>query len=191
MPRRCTICRHPQHEEIAVSLLRDGTRATARHFQISLPALDRHKKHLPRTIIQARQDEAVFEATSLLTRVEHLMQELDNIVAAAKQQKDWTAAISALREARNCLELLGKLTGELHRGAQLQIGMAVNVSPQEAGGVTEVDLEIAIAEHVAAATNNFDPQEIARLRTLLELGANSHASERHGCPELPHSTSPI
>ena len=63
MPRRCTICHHPQHEEIAVSLFRDGTRATARQFQVSLPALDRHKRHLPDRIDKAPQAEAVCEAT--------------------------------------------------------------------------------------------------------------------------------
>jgi DNA invertase Pin-like site-specific DNA recombinase len=63
MPRRCTICHHPQHEEIAVSLFRDGTRATARRFQVSRPALDRHKRHLPDRIVKAPQAEAVCEAT--------------------------------------------------------------------------------------------------------------------------------
>ena len=42
---------------------------------MSLPAFDRHKGHLPRTIVQAQQAEVVSEATSLLARVENLMQE--------------------------------------------------------------------------------------------------------------------
>ena len=63
MPRRCTICHHPQHEDIAVSLFRDGTRATARRFQVSRSALDRHKRHFPVRIVEAQQAEAVCEPT--------------------------------------------------------------------------------------------------------------------------------
>lgn len=91
MPRRCTICHHPQHEEIAVSLFRDGTRATARRFQVSRPALDRHKTHLPGTFVKAQQAEVACEATPLLTRLESLMQESEKIAAAAKLEKNWPA----------------------------------------------------------------------------------------------------
>jgi resolvase-like protein len=64
MPRRCSICHHPQQEEIAISLFRDGTRATARRFQVSLPSLDRHKRHLPDAIVKAQQAEVLCEATT-------------------------------------------------------------------------------------------------------------------------------
>jgi hypothetical protein len=47
----------------------------ARRFQVSLPALDRHKSHLPGTIVKAQQVAVVCEATSLLARVESLMHE--------------------------------------------------------------------------------------------------------------------
>jgi hypothetical protein len=39
---------------------------------------------LPGTIVKAQQAEVVCEATSLLTRVESLMQESEEIAAAAK-----------------------------------------------------------------------------------------------------------
>jgi hypothetical protein len=40
MPVRCSICQHPQRNSIDVSLVRDGTRCTARQFQVSRPADD-------------------------------------------------------------------------------------------------------------------------------------------------------
>src|ERR1700730_16583676 len=64
MPRRCTICHHPQHEEIAVSLFRDGTRATARRFQVSRSALNRHKGHLPDSMVKTQQAEVVCDASA-------------------------------------------------------------------------------------------------------------------------------
>lgn len=175
MPRRCTICHHPQHEEIAVSLFRDGTRPTARRFQLSLPALDRHKGHLPGTIINALQAEVVSEATSLLARVENLMHECEKIAAAAKLEKNWAAATSALREARGCLELLGKLRGELQQPGSLHLHKHEHVHTSETA-TSEAEVELMISQHVAAATNNFDSAEIARLKGLWELASNTHSS---------------
>ena len=175
MPRRCTICQHPQHEEIAVSLFRDGTRATARRFQVSLPALDRHKGHLPNTIAKALQAEVVCEATSLLARVESLMQESEKIAAAAKLEKNWPAATSALREARGCLELLGKLRGELQQPGALHLHKHAHahIASQPRN---EVEIDLEIARHVAAATADFSAEEIARLKGLLERdGPQSNA----------------
>ncbi len=168
MPRRCTICHHPQHEEIAVSLFRDGTRATARRFQVSLPALDRHKSHLPGTLAKAQHAEVVCEATSLLARVESLMQESEKIAAAAKREKNWAAATSALREARGCLELLGKLRGELQQPGALHVHKHAHIHAA-AQPRNEAEIELEIARRVAAATANFDAQEIARLKGLLEV----------------------
>jgi hypothetical protein len=174
MPRRCTICHHPQHEEIAVSLFREGTRATARRFQVSRPALDRHKAHLPGTIVKAQQAEVACEATSLLTRVESLMQESEKIAAAAKLEKNWPAATSALREARGCLELLGKLRGELQPG-RLHLHKHEHVHTSETA-TSEAEVELMISQHVAVATNNFDSAEIARLKGLWELASNTQSS---------------
>jgi hypothetical protein len=88
-------------------------------FQMSLSALDRHEAHLQSVIVQAQQAELVSEATSLLAPVENLVRESEIIAAAAKLEKNWPAATSALREARSCLELLGKLRGKLQQAGIL------------------------------------------------------------------------
>jgi hypothetical protein len=54
MSGRCAICRHPQQEAITVSTMRNGLRPTARTFQVSLPALYRHKRHVPGTMVLNR-----------------------------------------------------------------------------------------------------------------------------------------
>ncbi len=175
MPRRCTICHHPQHEEIAVSLFRDGTRATARRFQVSLPALDRHKGHLPGTIAKAQQAEVMCEATSLLARVESLMHESEKIAAAAKLEKNWPAATSALREARGCLELLGKLRGELQQPGPLHLHKHAHTHAASQPR-NEFEIELEIARHVAAATADFSDDEIARLKGLLEAAGHQSST---------------
>lgn len=105
----CSICRHPHHYEINVSLLRIGIRPTARQFALSVPALDRHKKHVPKLLAADPGAEVVCEPASLLERVEKLIKESEIIAEAAKRKQDWSAATSALREARTCLELLAKI----------------------------------------------------------------------------------
>lgn len=108
----------------------------------------------------------VSKATSLLARVENLMHESERIAAAAKLEKNWPAATSALREARSCLELLGKLRGELQPGA-LHLHKHAHIHPA-AQPRNEAEIELEIARHVSAATANFSDEEIARLKGLLE-----------------------
>jgi hypothetical protein len=119
-------------------------------------------------IVKAQQAEVVCEATSLLTRVESLMQESQKIAAAAKLEKNWPAATSALREARGCLELLGKLSGELQQPGALHLHKHAHIH-SETQPRNEAEIELEIARHVAAATANFDAQEITRLKGLVEV----------------------
>jgi len=70
----CSICRHQQRALIDVSLLREGTRFTARQFQVSRPSLDRHKKHLSQSVAIADQTREIAassdESTPLLSQLE-------------------------------------------------------------------------------------------------------------------------
>jgi len=67
----------------------------------------------------ARQREALVknsdleDASSLLVKVEKLLRLAERIVADARIERDWGVATGALREARNCVELLARLRGEL------------------------------------------------------------------------------
>jgi len=140
-------------------------RTIAQRVGTSPWALHRHKKHLPAQLVQAQQAEIVTEATSLLDRVESLMQESEKIAAAAKQEKNWPAATSALREARGCLELLAKLRGELQQAGSLHLHKHLHATapPQ-----TEAEVERAIALEVATATDGFSSVKIAELKALAE-----------------------
>jgi hypothetical protein len=76
--------------------------------------LCRHRKHLlPKELIRQAPPPQPEVATTLLQRVETLVGESRAIAEAAKTGQQWIAATSALREVRCCIELLGKLTGEI------------------------------------------------------------------------------
>jgi hypothetical protein len=127
---------------------------------------------LPATITLAKNAEVVCEATSLLNRVEHLMQESERIAAAAQLEKDWPAATGALREARNCLELLGKLRGELHQADSLHLHQHIHMAAE---ATNEIELDRLIAVRVGEATCGFDPVEIARLKSIAQSGTTGPA----------------
>jgi len=108
----CSICRHPQRDSINVSLLRDGTRSTARQFQVSRPALDRHKRHVAQTDAAPRtQDTQVSGngAVPLRSRVEGSIQCCENALRQAQANKDFPGVMRAIRELRGCLGLLSRL----------------------------------------------------------------------------------
>jgi hypothetical protein len=83
MSVRCSICQHPLRDSINVSLLRDGTRSTARQCQVSRPALHRHKRHMSQTSVALHAREGVGNRDSaipLRSRIEGSIQCCGNVL---------------------------------------------------------------------------------------------------------------
>ena len=100
----------------------EGYRAVAQRCGISPDAVFRHKtNHLPKLLIKAKDAEAVVHASSLMNRVEKIMARCELIAETSTKAGDWTPAIAASRELRGCLELLGKLSGEIQTGTKVGI----------------------------------------------------------------------
>lgn len=165
MAKGCPVCRDPRRDEIALALLRQGPKAVAKQFGLKLTAVSYHRRHIPREIARKREAlvtsvENCDDQRSFRARLEKLLRMAERIVADARIERDWGAATGALREARNCVELLARLRGELHSGGGVQVGVAVNV----AGGVhaTGEELDRLIALRVSEATVGFNPEEIQR-----------------------------
>jgi hypothetical protein len=123
--KKCGICTHEQRPAIDTALVENGSlRDVAGRFTVSRSALDRHRKHIPKALTKARQAEEIAESTSLLSRVEKLMSRCETIFDRAMAAGKWSGAAAAARELRGCLELLGKLSGELQaNGARVAINM--------------------------------------------------------------------
>ncbi len=127
MPRKCSVCEHIQVKEIDESLVNGtGLRKIAERFSLSTTAVHRHKKHLNGTLIKAREVKKITHADSLLEQVKYLQEKSLEILSKAEEIGDYRACTSAINEARKCLELLGKLAGELQDGQTVN----VIVSPQ-------------------------------------------------------------
>ncbi len=127
MPRKCSVCEHIQVKDIDESLVNGtGLRKIAERFSLSTTAVHRHKKHLNGTLIKAREVMKITHADNLLEQVKYLQEKSLHILSKAEEIGDYRACTSAINEARKCLELLGKLAGELQDGQTVN----VIVSPQ-------------------------------------------------------------
>ena len=128
MPRRCTVCDHPERHSIDEALVTGASyRSVAKRFRLSDSAAYRHKsEHLPTHLLKAREVEQVAQADDLLDQVRNLQTHALDILELAEQTGDLKTALAAISQARGNLELLGKLAGELDERPVVNL----NVSPE-------------------------------------------------------------
>lgn len=164
MSSRCTICRHPQRDSIDVSVLRDGTRFTARRFQVSRPSLDRHKKHLSQSVAVADQARGVAAgsdgATPLLSQLEGLIRHCEQTLIRATSTKNLSHVMRALKEIRACLELKVKLETEKPRSVLSGSG------GHQVGRLGDAEISIRMLQKICWYTKGFHPLKIWQLKTL-------------------------
>ena len=116
MPRRCTICESDRLNEIDRMLVEGKTsfRRIASISDVSEASVRRHAaKHLPEALAVAVDAERVANGDDLLNQVRDLQRRAVAILERAEEDGDHRVALGAIREARGCLELLGRLAGEL------------------------------------------------------------------------------
>src|SRR5215208_4383500 len=128
MPRRCTVCDHPESHSIDEALVTGAPyRSVARRFELSESSVYRHKtEHLPAHLLKARDAEVAARADDLLDQVRNLQAHALDILERAEKTGDLRTALAAISQARGNLELLGKLAGQLDE----RLVVNLNISPQ-------------------------------------------------------------
>lgn len=183
--RLCKVCTLPPKMRAKIdAALVDGTtydRIVARFSRPDRPIntmnLSRHRRHLlPKELVRRAPAPEPEVALSLLQRVESLVAESKQIAAAAKTGQQWMAATSALREVRCCIELLGKLTGEISPAN-------FNFNNFNFANVSE--------EQIAAFWEALQQAQNARARQLLEARMGLRPPDIHvhfvTAPPMPES----
>jgi predicted transcriptional regulator len=125
LPRTCTVCAHESRFEID-SILVDRSasyRDIAERFALSKTAVSRHVTggHISALIALAADAERSAQADTLLDRVEDLQARTLAILEASEETREHGTALSAIREARRNLELIGEVTKELDRTPTLNL----------------------------------------------------------------------
>ena len=126
MTRRCTVCDHPDRSSIDSALVAGASyRVISGRFPgSSTSALQRHAaNHVPAAVAQAQQARAVAHGDDLLDEIRDLKAHAMGVLTRAEAAEDLRAAVSAIREARGCVELLAKMCGELRDGQTVNIIM--------------------------------------------------------------------
>jgi len=117
MPRRCTVCDHPQIHSIDETLVTGAPyRSVARRFGLSESSVYRHKtEHLPAQLLKAREVEEVAQTDDLLEQVRHLQAHALDILERAEKVGDLRTALSAISQARVTIVLVA-VRGRLQLG---------------------------------------------------------------------------
>ena len=129
MGRVCTICSHEQRFAIEELLAtRQSTyRGIARKYGVSEDAVSRHVKagHVSQLLALAADAERAAQADTLLDRIEALHSRTMTILEAVEGTDEHSTALSAIREARRNLELVGEVTRELDRAGTINLELTV------------------------------------------------------------------
>jgi len=134
MARRCTVCDHPQREEIDRQLVCGGSyRKIADQFSLSFGSISRHKDgHIPAALVKAHDADEVAQGDTLLDQVRALQVESQTILAEARAAGDLKTALLGIGKALNCLELLFKVSGQLQdqQSVTVSVNMDIYHSPE-------------------------------------------------------------
>jgi hypothetical protein len=124
VPRTCSVCTHPAQSGLDADLIAGiALSALSAKHTLSEDALSRHRaNHIPALLAKAEAAPAV--ADDLLGQVRDLQSRTMTILGTAEQAGELKIALAAIREARGCLELLAKLTGELAQEGTVNILIA-------------------------------------------------------------------
>ena len=123
MPKQCPVCVHTERQEIETALLGSATLPElAKRFSLPFWSLYRHKqRHLPSTLLKAREAQEVARADNLLDQVKYLQSKALDLLDKAEAAGELRTALAGVREAKGCLELLAKLQGDLAQEGTVNI----------------------------------------------------------------------
>ena len=126
MARTCTVCSHPEKEEIDRLLVRgDSIAGIARDFAVSEDALKRHfDNHVPKTLAASPSAKEITDADKLLSEIETVKARALSLLDKAEEAQDtrvYGPPSQYLKEFREYVRLMAELSGKLASQPQITI----------------------------------------------------------------------
>ena len=123
MPRRCTVCTHPQREEIDRAIAQGQSyRAIARQYHLNVHTISRHARiHVPKAVREAVRVQTAEHGSSILSQVRELHRRALQLLDEAASKDRYTGAAAFLKEARELLTLEARLLGELDTRDRVEV----------------------------------------------------------------------
>ena len=115
MPRTCTVCVHPESFAINEALVIEqrSNRAITRQYGLSKDAVRRHRAHIPQLLVKAYEAEQAAQADDLLDQLRAIQNKTLSLLLRAEGAGDLRTALAGISQARQNVELLARLAGEL------------------------------------------------------------------------------
>jgi hypothetical protein len=122
-PQPCTVCTHRERATIDTDLVGgQPDKRVAAVYGIGAASVRRHRlNHIPKFLVKAQETREVSRAGDLLAQIEAIQAKTLRILLDADRAGDKRTALYAIKEARNNLELMAKLAGELRTGTTVNI----------------------------------------------------------------------
>ena len=122
MGMTCSICRHPEREQIDKAILAgDSMRNIAKRYGSTEATIHRHKKHLPEYLILAKEAEQATRADDLMQDLQDLRERALSLLQQAEDAGNYNACVGLIAQARKTIETLAEVRGELNRSATVNI----------------------------------------------------------------------
>ncbi|WP_442756731.1 hypothetical protein ACNHKD_09135 [Methylocystis sp. JAN1] len=123
MARPCLCCNHPERDKIDAAIVGGvNAEAISKQYGITKQALWRHRSaHLPKAAIEAAKAERAEaegrRGATLLEQAHELLDKARDLLAKAEDSGDIQTALRGVKEARECLVFIGRLTGDVEPDA--------------------------------------------------------------------------
>jgi hypothetical protein len=149
VPRRCTVCTHPQREEIDRAIAqRQSYRAIARQYRLNVHTVSRHARiHVPKAVQESVRAQTAEHGSSILSQVRELYRRALQLLGEAASKDRYTGAAAFLKEARELLTLEARLLGELD-GNRIEVHNYLDVRTLAVRIARELEDEPELAERV-------------------------------------------
>jgi len=166
----CKLDRHPRRDELDRQIINGvNYRSICATFNTTLGTVHRHKQCIKELLNEAEAKgagERAERGSALYNRVEKLVREAEEILAAAKAKNDFRGANGALGAAAKLLDLLGRASGELQSanagGLHLTLNRVTNNT------IINYNDDADFARMIGEATRGFDVCELMRLKAIAE-----------------------
>jgi len=132
MGRKCTVCSHPQREEIDKEIV--GNTATyrdiAKRFHVQKDAVFRHVAHIPPQIVKAKGEELIAWADGLLGEWEELRGDIKILKTKAQKAESWDQILDALKLQHDLLKSRTAVAVQMEK-AKLESGAVLDFRQSE------------------------------------------------------------
>jgi hypothetical protein len=157
--RTCSICPRSDRDRVDAALVSGSPlRAIAGQTGTSKSSLERHRRHVTERMALAHGAQEVAAADTLLAKVGELESRARHLLQKSERRGQLGVSVAALRELRQVVELLARVTGELESGVTINLVQA----PEW----------IAVQRRVLDALNEYPQARIAVARALLPAGSS-------------------